>query len=173
MEAFEEIYKLHYRRVYSLCLRMTQNVSEAEDITQDVFIVLYHKIGSYRGESQFATWLHRFTVNQVLMRFRKTKARKDEASVEDEARAHEIVSSSATTLIDRIALDKALAQLPPGYRAAFILHDIEGHEHEEVARLLGCAVGTSKSQLHKARMKLRKLLVQRSRRSAVDTSPPS
>ena len=165
--AFEEIYRLYHRLVYGLCLRMTQNVAEAEDITQDVFILLHRKVGSFRGESQFTTWLHRLTVNQVLMRFRRSKARREEA-LEDSA-AQEVLSAGVapggvqrTALIDRVALDKALEQLPPGYRAAFILHDVEGYEHEEVAQILGCAVGTSKSQLHKARAKLRKILTQRS-----------
>src|SRR5205085_9481608 len=162
--AFEEIYRLHYRRVYGLCLRMTQNVAEAEDITQEVFILLHRKAGSFRGESQFNTWLYRLTVNQVLMRFRKTKARREEALEGIEARPVETFVAGrpgATQLIDRMALDSALAQLPPGYRAAFILHDVEGYEHEEVAQILGCAVGTSKSQLHKARVKLRKILKSR------------
>src|SRR5947209_1422901 len=164
--AFEEIYRLYHRLVYGLCLRMRQNVAEAEDITQDVFILLHRKVGSFRGESQFTTWLHRLTVNQVLMRFRRSRARREEA-LEDSA-AHSLAAGVApggvqrTALIDRVALDKALEQLPPGYRAAFILHDVEGYEHEEVAQILGCAVGTSKSQLHKARAKLRKILTQRS-----------
>src|SRR5947209_16257180 len=164
--AFEEIYRLHHRLVYGLCLRMTQNVAEAEDITQDVFILLHRKVGSFRGESQFTTWLHRLTVNQVLMRFRRSKARREDA-LEDSA-AQVFAAGGAPgglqrmPLIDRVALDRALEQLPPGYRAAFILHDVEGYEHEEVAQILGCAVGTSKSQLHKARAKLRKILTQRS-----------
>jgi RNA polymerase sigma-70 factor (ECF subfamily) len=164
--AFEEIYRLHQRLVYGLCLRMTQNVAEAEDITQDVFILLHRKVGSFRGESQFTTWLHRMTVNQVLMRFRKSRARREEALEDCDARAFAVGGASGgpdrTALIDRVALDRALEQLPPGYRAAFILHDVEGYEHEEVAEMLGCAVGTSKSQLHKARAKLRKILTRRS-----------
>jgi RNA polymerase sigma-70 factor (ECF subfamily) len=164
MEAFEEIYRLHQRLVYGLCLRMTQNVAEAEDLTQEVFVTLFRKVGGFRGEAAFTTWLHRLTINQVLMHFRKRRARKEEQSDDSEAEhARERLSITHTNpLIDRLALDRALAQLPPGYRAAFILHDIEGYEHEEVARLLGCAVGTSKSQLHKARTKLRKILRSRS-----------
>lgn len=162
--AFEEIYRIHHRRVYGLCLRMTQNVAEAEDITQEVFILLHRKAGSFRGESQFNTWLYRLTVNQVLMRFRKSKARREDALEGVEARPAEAFGAGrhgAAQLVDRIALDSALAQLPPGYRAAFVLHDVEGYEHEEVAQILGCAVGTSKSQLHKARIKLRKILARR------------
>ena len=159
--AFEELYRLHHRRVYTLCLRMTQNEAEAEDITQDVFIVLLHKAGDYRAEASFTTWLHRMTVNQVLMHFRRKKAKREEQAEDDAEESGMPRGTSGTRaaqLVDRITLEDALARLPPGYRAAFVLHDVEGYEHEEVARLLGCAVGTSKSQLHKARTKLRKLL---------------
>ena len=163
MGAFEELYQRHNRRVYSLCLRMTGNVSEAEDLAQEVFIQLFRKIGSFRGESAFTTWLHRLTVNQVLMHFRKRGVRM-ETTTEDGETPIQIVKGTenpnSMPVVDRIALDKAIAQLPPGYRTVFTLHDIEGHEHEEIARMLGCSVGTSKSQLHKARMKLRGLLRQ-------------
>jgi RNA polymerase sigma-70 factor (ECF subfamily) len=160
-DAFEELYRLHHRRVYTLCLRMTQNEAEAEDITQDIFIVLLHKAGDYRAEASFTTWLHRMTVNQVLMHFRKKKAKREEQAEDEQNETvtpRRMAGTRAAQLIDRITLEDALARLPPGYRAAFVLHDVEGYEHEEVARLLGCAVGTSKSQLHKARTKLRKLL---------------
>jgi RNA polymerase sigma-70 factor (ECF subfamily) len=161
--AFEELYARHNRRVYSLCLRMTGNTSEAEDLAQEVFIQLYRKIGSFRGESAFTTWLHRLTVNQVLMHFRK-RGVKLEQTTDDGETPVQIVQGTQDParmpVVDRIALDAAVAQLPPGYRTVFILHDVEGHEHEEIARLLGCSVGTSKSQLHKARMKLRLLLRQ-------------
>src|SRR5215210_6580358 len=161
MQAFDELFRLHRRLVYGLSLRMTQDVSEAEDITQEVFVLLLRKVGGFRGEANFTTWLHRLTVNQVLMRFRRTKARREDALEDEEGQAHEsvrAVAPKATQLLDRITLESAISKLPPGYRAAFILHDIEGYDHEEVARLLGCAVGTSKSQLHKARTKLRKIL---------------
>ena len=165
IEAFEELFRLHRRLVYGLCLRMTQNVAEAEDVTQEVFVLLFRKIGGFRGEASFTTWLHRLTVNQVLMRFRKNKSRREDALEDEDLQPHESFrpsSPKAAQLIDRITLESAIARLPPGYRAAFILHDIEGYEHEEVARILGCAVGTSKSQLHKARTKLRKMLATRS-----------
>ena len=161
MQAFEELFRQHRRLVYGLCLRMTQDVAEAEDVTQEVFVLLFRKIGGFRGEANFTTWLHRLTVNQVLMRFRKNKSRREDALEDDGLRPHESArptSPMASQVIDRITLESAIAKLPPGYRAAFILHDIEGYGHEEVARILGCAVGTSKSQLHKARTKLRKLL---------------
>jgi RNA polymerase sigma-70 factor (ECF subfamily) len=161
MAAFEELYQRHNRRVYSLCLRMLQNAHEAEDLTQEVFIQLYRKIGSFRGDSAFTTWLHRMTVNQVLMHFRKRSVKNEKTTEEGETPV-QVVSGTENPrkmpIVDKIALDRAIAQLPKGYKSVFILHDVEGHEHEEVAKILGCSVGTSKSQLHKARMKLRKLL---------------
>jgi len=163
MGAFQELYERHNRRVYSLCLRMTGNVVEAEDLAQEVFIQLFRKIGSFRGESAFTTWLHRLTVNQVLMHFRKRGVRLEQTTEEGEVPVQIVKGTenpNAMPVVDRIALDKAIAQLPPGYKTVFTLHDIEGHEHEEIARMLGCSVGTSKSQLHKARMKLRGLLRQ-------------
>ncbi len=161
MTAFEELYQRHHRRVYSICLRMLQNASEAEDLTQDVFIQLYRKIGSFRGDSAFTTWLHRMTVNQVLMHFRKRTVKFEKTTEEGETPV-QIVSGTENHLrmpiVDKIALEHAIEQLPKGYKNVFVLHDVEGFEHEEVARILGCSVGTSKSQLHKARLKLRKLL---------------
>ena len=161
MSAFEELYNRHHRRVYSLCLRMLQNPVEAEDLTQEVFIQLYRKIGSFRGDSAFTTWLHRMTVNQVLMHFRKRSV-KFEKTTEEGDTPEQMVSGTENPnkmrIIDKIALDSAIEQLPPGYRSVFVLHDIEGYEHEEIAKLLSCSVGTSKSQLHKARLKLRRLL---------------
>jgi RNA polymerase sigma-70 factor, ECF subfamily len=163
MAAFEELYARHNRRVYSLCLRMTGNTSEAEDLAQEAFIQLYRKIGSFRGESAFTTWLHRLTVNQVLMHFRKRNVKLELTTDDGEVPAQIVKGTenpSRMPVVDRIALERAVAKLPPGYRTVFVLHDVEGHEHEEIARLLGCSVGTSKSQLHKARMKLRTLLKQ-------------
>ncbi len=159
--SFEEIYKRHHRRVYSICLRMLQNASEAEDLTQDVFIQLYRKIGSFRGDSAFTTWLHRMTVNQVLMHFRKRSVKFEKTTEEGETPDQPVPGSAnphKMQIVDKIALDSAIEQLPNGYKNVFVLHDVEGFEHEEVARILGCSVGTSKSQLHKARLKLQKLL---------------
>ena len=159
--AFEKLYQLHHRRVYSLCLRMLGNATEAEDLTQDVFVQLFRKIGSFRGDSAFTTWLHRMTVNQVLMHFRKRGVKLEQATEDGEMQEPVEIGTGradAMTIVDRIALEKAISELPPGYRTVFVLHDVEGHEHEEIAKMLGCSVGTSKSQLHKARMRLRELL---------------
>ncbi len=156
--AFETIYKRHFRRVYALCLRMMGNPTEAEDLTQETFTHLYRKIGSFRGESAFTTWLHRMTVNQVLMHFRKRSTRSEKTTAEGETPVQIVAGTQnpdRMPIIDRIALDKAIAQLPPGYRTVFMLHDVEGYEHDEIAQMLGVAEGTSKSQLHKARLKLR------------------
>jgi RNA polymerase sigma-70 factor, ECF subfamily len=161
MSAFEQIYERHHRRVYSLCLRMVANATEAEDLTQEVYIQLFRKIGSFRGESAFTTWLHRLTVNHVLMHFRKKGVKFEKTTEEGEIGEIQDLIQGGTErprYVDRLALEKAIAELPPGYRTVFILHDIEGYEHEEIGKILGVSTGTSKSQLHKARMKLRVLL---------------
>jgi len=161
MTAFELLYERHHRRVYSLCLRMVANATEAEDLSQEVFVQLFRKVGSFRGESAFTTWLHRLTVNHVLMHFRKKRVKLENTTEEGEIGEMQDIIQAVTDrprFIDRIALDKAIADLPPGYRTVFVLHDVEGFEHEEVAALLGVSVGTSKSQLHKARLRLRDLI---------------
>jgi RNA polymerase sigma-70 factor, ECF subfamily len=162
LAAFELIYERYHRRTYSLCLRMTSSQTEAEDLTQEVFIQLFRKVGSFRGDSAFSTWLHRLTVNQVLMHFRRRSV-KNERTSEDGEMPEQTVAGSGNPnkmqVVDRIALKKAISELPNGYRNVFVLHDVEGFEHEEVARLMGISVGTSKSQLHKARLKLRGLLI--------------
>lgn len=159
--AFEEIYRSHYRRVYNQCLRMTRSTFEAEDLTQDVFIQLYRKLKTFRGESAFTTWLYRLTANVVLMHFRRTALRPEgKKNYLSDPIEHEnqIAVPQTTSILDRISLQDAIQQLSPGYRAVLVLHDIEGYEHGQISKLLGCAVGTSKSQLHKARKKLRDLL---------------
>jgi RNA polymerase sigma-70 factor (ECF subfamily) len=163
-EAFETLYHLHKRRVYSLCLRMTANTAAAEDLTQEAFLQLFRKIGTFRGESAFSTWLHRMAVNVVLMQLRKKglavvpledTLETDEESPRKEPGADDVRLSGA---VDRMQLQRAVADLPPGYRQVFLLHDVEGYEHNEIASMVGCSIGNSKSQLHKARMKLRDLL---------------
>jgi len=163
-EAFETLYHLHKRRVYSLCLRMTSNTAAAEDLTQEAFLQLFRKIATFRGESAFSTWLHRMSVNVVLMQLRKKglavvpledTIESDEESPRKEPGADDVRLAGS---IDRLRLEKAIENLPPGYRAVFLLHDVQGYEHNEIAEMVGCSIGNSKSQLHKARMKLRELL---------------
>lgn len=163
-EAFEVLYNLHKRRVYSLCLRMTANTAEAEDLTQEAFLQLFRKIGTFRGESAFSTWLHRMAVNVVLMQLRKKSLPvvplEETLETEEEAPKKELGAQDAVLAgaVDRLQLQRAVADLPPGYRTIFVLHDVEGYEHNEIAGLVGCSIGNSKSQLHKARLKLRDLL---------------
>ena len=161
MAAVGALYDRHSRRVYSLCLRMTRNAADAEDLTQEIFIHLLRKIGSFRGESQFTTWLHRLTVNQVLMYFRRVKARRERMAEDVEAEISTLQKrrqSTRSQVVNKIDLETALTQVPPGRRLVFVLHDVEGYSHEEIAGMLGCKIGTSKSQLHRARLKLRLLL---------------
>ncbi len=163
-QPFEEIFQLHHRRVYSLCLRMIGNSTEAEDLTQDVFVQVFRKLGSFRGESAFTTWLHRLTVNQVLMHFRKNYVTKEQLTEDGEMPVGIMLDRNRfnrSPVLDRLALHEAIAQLPHGYRMVLVLHDVEGLEHSEIASLLGCSIGTSKSQLHRARMRMRLLLKQR------------
>ena len=173
LEAFEDIYRTYYRRVYSRCLRMTRNVAEAEDLAQDVFVQLFRKLKTFRGESSFSTWLHRMTVNAVLMHFRKPVVKYEQTNA-DANDSHDGLTERAgsvkSDIIDRISLEEALAQLAPGYRAVFILHDLEGYEHTQIGEILGCSAGTSKSQLHKARMRLRNLLRKRAQKSVPTTT---
>lgn len=165
-EAFERIYRLHNRRVYALCLRMVGNTAEAEDLTQEAFMQLFRKIGTFRGESAFSTWLHRLAVNVVLMRLRKktlAETSLDEASEPDEDAGGPRKDIGGPDLrlsgsVDRVNLERAVEQLPPGYRSIFVLHDVQGYEHNEIALIMHCSIGNSKSQLHKARMRLRELL---------------
>jgi len=160
-ECFEFLYVLHKRRVYSLCLRMSGNIQAAEDFTQDAFLQLYRKITSFRGESAFSTWLHRITVNVVLMQLRKKRLQ--EVSLEETLESTEeggpqkdfgCKDQTLAGSIDRLILERAIENLPPGYRIIFVLHDVEGYEHNEIAEMLGCSIGNSKSQLHKARIKI-------------------
>jgi RNA polymerase sigma-70 factor (ECF subfamily) len=154
---------------------MTGNMSEAEDLTQEIFIKLLGKAGSFRGESQFTSWLYRLTTNHVLMYFRQRVRRRERFPyLEDEFEAtHGLKVSLGTQFLDRIAIDAALARLPAGCRSVFLKFDVEGYNHEEIAEIFGCSVGNSKSQLHKARRRLRKFLSPRSgrKRKAWGASP--
>ena len=163
--AFEALYHLNRQRVYALCLRMIGNTADAEELTQESFLQVFRKIQTFRGQSAFSTWLHRVAVNTVLMRLRKKRVnavpleeniREDEG--DDAPKEYGTLDLALTGAIDRVNLKRAMAMLPVGYRQAFVLHDVQGYEHNEIAELLGCSIGNSKSQLHKARARLRKLL---------------
>jgi RNA polymerase sigma-70 factor (ECF subfamily) len=175
-EVFEYLYRSHSRRVYAVCLRMVGNTTEAEDLTQETFLLLLRKIHTFRGESAFSTWLHRLAVNLVLMRLRKKSPPmvSIEATPEpDDQTVSPSIDIGAPDLLlegslDRINLARCIAQLPAGYRTVFVLHDIQGYEHNEIAEILGRSVGDSKSQLHKARMRLREQLQELQRDKARD-----
>jgi RNA polymerase sigma-70 factor (ECF subfamily) len=164
-QAFAQLYSLHKRRIFSLCLRMVGSVAEAEDLTQEAFLQLHRKISTFRGDSAFSTWLHRLTINVVLMHVRKkglSLVSLDEAMEPapdgGPGRSFGTPDQRLSGCIDRLTLENAVADLPAGYRLIFVLHDIEGFEHNEIAAMLDCSVGNSKSQLHKARLKLRDAL---------------
>jgi RNA polymerase sigma-70 factor (ECF subfamily) len=164
--AFECIYRLHSRRAYNLCLRMVGNSTEAEDLTQDIFLQVFRKIDTFRWEAAFSTWLHRLAINIVLMRMRKKTLA--QASLEESIEPNEEFGKPPkcvgghdprlTGLVDRVNIDRALRQLRPYYRLIIVLHDIQGYEHNEIAAILGCSVSNSKSRLHRARIRLRQWL---------------
>jgi RNA polymerase sigma-70 factor, ECF subfamily len=164
--AFEQLYKAHSRRVYCSWLRIVRNSTEAEELTQDVFLQLFRKIHTFRGESALSVWLHRLTVNTVFMRMRKKRHPEvplyltTEGAENDEYLAIEPggLDLRLNGLLDRINLRKAIDQLATGYKRIFILHDIEGYERNEIAHILGCSIGNCKSQLSRARLRLRELL---------------
>ena len=164
---FEYLYKLHSPRVYALCRRMVRDTTEAEDMTQEAFLLLFRKIHTFRGESAFSTWLHRLVVNAVLMRLRKKSlpvvSIEATAEADDENGPSSSMEFGAPDLtlegaIDRINLERCIKQLPAGFRKVFVLHDIQGYKHRDIAEWLGRSVGDSKSQLHKARKRLRESL---------------
>jgi len=164
-DAFATLFHAHKARIYSVCLRMTNNAAEAEDLTQDAFLQVFRKIATFRGDSAFSTWLHRIAVNTVLMHFRKkslSQVSLDEPfSNSDGAkirREYGTKDNRLTGCVDRVALASAIKELPHGYRTIFLLHEVEGYEHQEIAEMLGCSVGNSKSQLHKAKLRIRELL---------------
>ena len=160
VNALGELYQRHYRQVYAVCLSMMRNPTDAEDLTQDVFVHLTRKIGSFRGESRFSTWLHRLTVNLVLMHMRRPVRREQTTSDYDNVQpmVPRLRERVPVQIIDRIALQLAVGQLPRGCRTVFVLFAIAGYKHDEIARMLGCSEGTSKSQLHRARVKLKRIL---------------
>ena len=163
--AFEYIYNAYRRRVYSVCLRMIRNPAEAEDLTQQTFLQLFRKIATFRSEANFSTWLYRVTVNVVLlhMRHRKPAAAMvedlEQYTAKDEGKPqHGPGGASLSSLVDRLNLRRAISRLSPGCKRQFLLYHVLGYKHSEIAELLGCSIGSSKSQLHKARKRLRRLL---------------
>jgi RNA polymerase sigma-70 factor, ECF subfamily len=163
--AFEYLYQAHCKRVYGLCLRMIKNPAEAEDLTQQAFLQVFRKIGTFRGEAGFSTWLYRVTMNIVLMHLRRKKptelfAERWNPADPDGCDSRELGAGDPSMLgaIDRLNLKRAIRKLPSGYRRFFLLHDVIGYQHNEIAGLLGCSTGCSKSQLHRARKRLRQLL---------------
>jgi RNA polymerase sigma-70 factor (ECF subfamily) len=164
-DAFAVLFHAQKTRIYSVCLRMTNNAAEAEDLTQDAFLQVFRRIETFRGDSAFSTWLHRIAVNTVLMRFRKKSLRQvslDEPHSRDNGakmrREFGAKDNHLAGCLDRLALASAIKELPPGYRTMFLLHEVEGYAHQEIAEMLGCSVRTSKLQLHKAKMRIRELL---------------
>jgi RNA polymerase sigma-70 factor (ECF subfamily) len=164
VEAYETLYHLHKHRVYSLCLRITGNMADAEDLTQDTFVQLYRKLSTFRNEARLATWLHRVGMNFALMHLRKCRLRDVSLDAMQEATSRSIAAGlqtrncAVTFSVDRLAIGRAASSLPEGKRTAFLLHDVKGFSHGEVARQLGVAVGSSKSQVHRARLALRTIL---------------
>ena len=146
--AFERLYRMHVDKVYGLCLRMTGNVAEAEDCVQEAFIQAWNKIDRFRGESAFATWLHRIAVNSVLGRMRKSKRERDRIELAGEIADAPTTTADTGELRD---LANAVNRLPEGARHVFVLYAVYGYSHEEAGNMLGIAPGTSKAQLHRAR----------------------
>jgi RNA polymerase sigma-70 factor (ECF subfamily) len=164
-DAFADLFHAHKAQIFSVCLRMTNNAAEAEDLTQDAFLQVFRKIATFRGDSAFSTWLHRIAVNTVLMHFRKRSLCQvswdEHYSNGDGAKIRREYGTKDNRLagcLDRVALAWALNELPQGYRTIFLLHEVVGYQHQEIAKLRGCAVGTSKSQLNKAKRRIRELL---------------
>jgi RNA polymerase sigma-70 factor (ECF subfamily) len=159
--AFEELYRQHATRLYNLAYRMAGTANDADDLLQDVFLLAYRKIGSFRGESSLGTWLYRLAMNHCLdvLRSRQARMGHQTDSLDEDAAP---VPSSAPALgaVNRIDLERAIGQLPRACRAAFLLHDVEGFGHQEVGAILGISEGTSKSQVHKARLRIRAYLTQ-------------
>ena len=159
--AFEELYRQHAGRLYNLAFRMAGSAQEADDLLQDMFLHAHRKLGSFRGDSSLGTWLYRLGMNHCLdyLRGRQAKMSRATDSLDAEGVAEPIAPAPVVpTAISRLDLERAISRLPEGCRAAFLLHDVEGFDHHEVATILGVSEGTSKSQVHKARMKLRAML---------------
>src|SRR5580658_3645318 len=168
--AFASLYELHKRRVYAVCLKMTKDVADAEDLTQEAFLQVFRSVNSFRGDSAFSTWLYRIAVNTVLMKLRRRKSQPllslDELVSSDSPSFKREVGKTDPSLIgagDRIALRRAAEELSAGCRQIFDLHEVKGYEHHEIAQILQCSIGNSKSQLHKAKLKMREALFPKKR----------
>jgi RNA polymerase sigma-70 factor (ECF subfamily) len=163
-DAFADLFNAHKARIYALCLRMTNNTAEAEDLTQDAFLQVFRKLSTFRGDSALSTWMHRIAVNTVLMHFRKKVLHQVSLDERSDGEGKTIrrecggKDGRLSGTVDRIALIRALQELPAGYRTIFLLHEVQGYEHQEIAQLLDCSVGNSKSQLHKAKLRIREIL---------------
>jgi RNA polymerase sigma-70 factor, ECF subfamily len=165
-QAFADLFHAHKAKIYSICLRMTNNTAQAEDLTQDAFLQVFRKLSTFKGNSALSTWLYRIAVNTVLMHFRKKALKQvslDEPSSHDASMVRREYGSRDSRLsgsVDRITLTRAIRDLPTGYRTIFLLHEVEGYEHQEIAKILKCSVGNSKSQLHKAKLRIREYLAE-------------
>lgn len=169
-QAFATLYQLHKKRVYSVCLQMTKDVADAEDLTQEAFLQVFRSVNSFRGDSAFSTWLYRIAVNTVLMKLRRRKSPPvlsldEPVSAESPSLKREVGKADPrlSGAVDRIALRRAVEELPAGCRQIFDLHEVEGYQHHEIAEILQCSVGNSKSQLHKAKLKMRDILFPKKR----------
>jgi RNA polymerase sigma-70 factor (ECF subfamily) len=156
--AFEQLYREHVGRVYALCLRLTADVTEAEQLTQDAFVRAWERLASFRGESAFSSWLHRLTVNVVFLSRRAGRRRSRRVLVTGDPAALERAPAETAEPGVGVDLERALATLPAGAREVFVLHDVQGYRHEDIAEMTGIAVGTSKAQLFRARRLLREVL---------------
>jgi len=161
-EAFKEVYDRHATRLYNLACRMIGSTAEAEDVLQEIFLHAYRKLSSYKGESALGTWLYRLAMNLCLDRVRGKQGKMDRVTValdeEGGGTGRPAAGRRLDSIIERLDLERAIAQLPASYKAAFLLHDVEGFEHHEVGEMLGIAEGTSKSLVHKARLRIRAFL---------------
>jgi RNA polymerase sigma-70 factor (ECF subfamily) len=160
LAAFEELYRVHSARLYAVAYRMLGHAEDAEDMLQEIFLLAFRKMASFKGDASLGTWLYRLGVNACLDRLRSKARRNDQHTewLDDDLPPAQARTDVGGAVLHRLDLERALRELPPGCRAAFLLHDVEGFEHREVATMLGIAEGTSKSQVHKARLRLRSLL---------------
>ena len=164
--AFERLYRTHVARIHSLTRRMLGS-QEADEVTQDIFVRTWQKLGQFRGESAFSTWLHRLAVNVVIERRRSFAIQRERMS--DDPTALDLLTVAPSRADLTVDFEQAIDQLPPGARQIFVLHDVEGYKHREIAAMLDIATGTSKRQLHRARMLMRRFLIDGPTRGSAPT----